>query len=53
MGERVSNEVSLNPSPLWGEGGISSRDAADEPQAWQFELKGEAVRRELSGRAAR
>jgi 23S rRNA (uracil1939-C5)-methyltransferase len=36
-----------------GRSGTSSRDAAEEPQAWQFEPKGEAVRRELSGSAAR
>jgi outer membrane lipoprotein carrier protein len=42
-----------NPSPLWGEGRTSSRDAADEPEAWQFELKGEALRRGLSRSAAR
>jgi broad specificity phosphatase PhoE len=33
--------------------GSSSRNGADEPQAWQFELSGKAARRELSGSTVR
>jgi hypothetical protein len=47
---RTETQKSLSPSKRKGR--LSSRDAADEPQAWQFELKGEALRRGLRESAA-
>jgi len=56
LGELGASVIEVDTDGLYfvpPEGRGSSRDAADEPEEWRFELKGEAVRRELSGSAAR